>query len=52
MPRPINLIHRHRTERPVWRRRDWLYDAWSQLIWVWLETCPGGYDHHPYWRRA
>jgi len=52
MPRPVNLCRIRRTERPVWHHRDWLYDSWSQFIWVWLVACHGGYDRHPYWRRA
>lgn len=52
MPRPINLTRIHRTERPVWRHRDWLYDSWSQFLWVWLTGCHSGYDRHPSWRRA
>jgi hypothetical protein len=52
MPRPINLFRLRRTERPVWRHRDWRYDPWSVFIWVWLRDCPGGYDRHKWWRWA
>jgi len=52
MPRPVNLTTLHRTERPVWRHRDWLLDSIYALLRVWLRDCPGGYDRHPYWRRA